>query len=306
MTKIQTNIFGKSETLKQTEAHFISEALDEFLIAEYPDTVLGSLIKLSIGLEIYIKTVLAGIDPSLIHAKKSHETWKKLKIKFSGMDRRKRKKLAVSEFQKVGVMSDGKTITFGLAIEMLVELKHLPKRVRADMVNLVDYRNGLFHWEANHANAFMLAKQSLRLFQWILKDIEKTVGHYLGGQLNVIDPMNEKRKQLRELSSFKSNELTFNVQRRMYKHRRDNNVYHQFQARLNGDVYNPKARTWNTCCPACGYNRMVIFESGSNSKAFLQCVRCDFCCSDAEFEARKADGQPNLMDIFRAAPKPNH
>ena len=80
MTKVRAKVYGRLQVLEQRWIHFVGEALDEFLIGEQVNTILGALIKLSIGLEIYIKKSLEDIEPKLIHAHISHADRQRIEV----------------------------------------------------------------------------------------------------------------------------------------------------------------------------------------------------------------------------------
>lgn len=305
MTKLSTKVFGKTKDLEQNAAHFIKEALDEFLIAEYPATVLGSLIKLSIDLETFIKKELEEINPALIHAKTNQGDWSKIVAKLTG-SRSQNKKQVLAEFSSRPQLPN-KTVDFAIVIDLFPYFCVVPKQIQKDLDDLRQYRNGLFHWKAKPREAFRLSKQSLRLFEWILAFIEKKIGWWLGGDLNIIDPMGDNRKLLRQLKKSLKSENSFNVQSRILKHNKDYQIYARIKAHLDGLVGVPDARIFKEACPACGYPELQLYESGSMRDGcweerylFANCKRCDFACSDKEFESIKPKDFPSLDDIFNS------
>jgi hypothetical protein len=305
MTKLTGKVFGKSQVMEQHAAHFLKEAFDEFLIAEYSDTVLGSLIKLSIGLEIFIKKELEEINPCLIHATVN---WKQLKQIFTAanqiVDMKGRRAYII---QKLGALppQPDKTVDFSMAIALLPYFRGVPKRIMYDLDDLREYRNGLFHWEAASRESFRLSKQALRLLEWILAFIEKKAGWWLDGELIVIDPMGEKRKLLRKLKESIRSENIFNLQRRIFKHRSNYEACNSIGCILKGWTEIPKALVFKQACPACTYPEVLLYESGSKRngrweerRLFGQCPQCDFTFSDKEHDAIKPKNAPTLKNIF--------
>lgn len=125
MTELTGKLHGRSHTLKQIPAHYLLGALDDYLIAEYPDKVLGATIHLSIGVETLIKSKLENIEPLFIHHKLDWRKWKKLRRSFRGIelhDREHKLRLALSDVRKT---SPNKTIDFARAIEVFHLLRPL-------------------------------------------------------------------------------------------------------------------------------------------------------------------------------------
>ncbi len=306
MTKLRTKILGKEEVLEQQAVHFLSEAIDEFLIAEYPDTVLGSLIKLSIGLELFLKKELEGIEPALLWLDESQ--WKAIhRATIPGNCRKIQKQRLLAEFRKIARRRT--TVKFGIVIEVFPYFWRIPKRIAQDLNDLKEYRNGLFHWKADDRDAFELSQQALRLIKWMLRSIERRLGWPLGGEMNAIDPMFDKRRQLADLCKCAAkSENAFNVQRRIFRHKKEFDVYCRIEARLKGWVVTREAKDRSIECPACAHKEMEVFESGSQRDGkweerilLLRCKRCAFYCSDVEFEAVKSDGTPSLEELFRGS-----
>jgi hypothetical protein len=309
MTKLSMKVLGKTQILEQNAAHFIKEALDEFLIAEYPNTVLGSLIKLSIGLETFIKKELEEINPALINANINQGEWLKIKSGLTGT-RSQNKRHLINTFSSHRQSPSDKTVDFSIAIDLFPYFYVVPKQLQKDLDDLRKYRNGLFHWKAKPREAFRLSKQSLRLFEWILAFIQKKIGWWLGGDLNIIDPMGDNRKLLRQLKKSLKSENSFNLQRRILKHNKDYQVYARIKAHLDGLVGIPDARIFKEACPACEYPELQLYESGSMRDGhweerylFANCKRCDFTCSDKEFESIKPKGFLSLNEIYHSTSK---
>ena len=302
MTKLIGKILGKSQVMEQHAAHFLKQAFDEFLVAEYPDTVLGSLIKLSIGLEIFIKKDLEEINPCLIHAKVDWNKLRQIFVAANQFPNRKKKRLYI--IQKFSALPQdlGKTVDFSIAIALFPYFKRVPNRITKDLKELREYRNGLFHWEAASRESFRLSKQALRLLEWILAFIEKKIGWWLGGELNVIDPMGDKRKLLRKLKESIRSENLFNVQRRIFKHSSNYQACISMGGILKGWKNIPKALVFKQACPACNFQEVLLYEGGSKRDGrweerhiFGLCKRCDFAFSDKEYDAIKPKDYPTQI-----------
>lgn len=305
MTKLTGKVFGKSQVMEQHAAHFLKEAFDEFLIAEYPDTVLGSLIKLSIGLEIFIKKELEGINPCLVRTKVD---WTRLNKIFASAsqitDWKGRQTYIIQQLGTLPQQPD-KTVDFSMIIALLPYFRVVPKRIICDLKDLREYRNGLFHWEAASRETFRLSKQALRLLEWILAFIEKKIGWWLGGELNVIDPMGDKRKLLRKLKESIKSENIFNLQRRIFKYQTNYQACNSMGGILKGFLGITNALHFKQACPACTYSEVLLYESGTRRDGkweeryiFGRCPRCDFVFSNEEYDAIKPKDYPTLNSIF--------
>jgi hypothetical protein len=299
MTKLTGKVFGKSQVMEQHAAHFLKEAFDEFLIAEYPDTVLGSLIKLSIGLEIFIKRELEEVNPCLIHAKVNWEKLNKIFAAASQIVDQKRRRAFI--IQELGASQQpDKTVEFAIAIALLPYFRRVPKRIICDLNDLREYRNGLFHWEAASRESFRLSKQALRLLDWTLAFIEKKVGWWIGGELNIIDPTGDRRQLLRKLKKCIKSENVFNLQRRILKHSRSYQTCISMGGILKGWTDIPQALVFKQACPACYYPELLLYEGRSinDKRIFGRCKQCDLAFSDQEYDAIKPKGHPTLTSVF--------
>lgn len=203
-----------------------------------------------------------------------------------------------------------KTMDFSIIIQIFPYFYTVPNRIQADLDDLRNYRNGLFHFEAPDRKIFELLKQEFRLIEWILKHLEKKIGWWLGDEFNTIDPMGRKRALLKQLKLSIRSENAFNLQRKIFQYNKKIELIFQSYSRLNGDIYIPDALIWQQPCPACSYQVMHVFESGNMRDGkwverfvFAQCNRCDFSFSDREFDAMKIKGQPSLRAVFRQLQK---
>jgi hypothetical protein len=308
MTNIKTKQLGKDTELVQMPVHFISEAFDEFIISDSISSVLTCLIKLSIGIETYIKDLLHQKNPQLINYL-DWNRWNAIKTKLIGLNKQDARATIAKELLEKKKLS--RTLDYGIAIEVFPFYFIISKIIIKDLMDLKDYRNGLFHWEAEKTSEYKLSKKALRLFRWLNKFIERKNGHWLGNEFNIIDPMGEKRKCLSQIEKSLRSEVAFLVQRRIYRHNKEAAIYHKIVARLKGDIIIPDAIKWQgQPCPACKSNELQIYEIGSKRDGkweqrniVANCKMCDLTISDTEFEVIKTDGIPSLNKIFKSGGK---
>ena len=80
MTEIDTLTYGKQNTYTFSSYHILRESINEFLTTESTLSLLSTVIKLSIGVEILIKESLTEIDPRLIDKESFNwKLWKRIK-----------------------------------------------------------------------------------------------------------------------------------------------------------------------------------------------------------------------------------
>ncbi len=123
--------------------------------------------------------------------------------------------------------------------------------------------------------------------------------------LVLLTPMAVKEKIFKQLKGSIRSENLLIMQRRIYKHNQQYTYHYQTEARLNGLVTIPDSITFNQACPACHYPKMILYEGGPirdgkriNRKIYARCNRCDFTCSNKEFDIVKPSGIPTLKTIF--------
>ena len=92
--------------------------------------------------------------------------------------------------------TEDRTINFGVAIALLPYFYDISDGIKADLAELLKYRNGLFHWKAPEETAFEISKQSFRFIEWIFAFVEKCHSWRDGGDLVHIDPFGDIRTNL--------------------------------------------------------------------------------------------------------------
>lgn len=308
MTELTGKLHGAKQTLKQTPAHYLMTALDEYLIAEYPDKVLGATIQLSIGIETLLKSKLETVEPCFIHHNLSWIKWKALRRSLRGVEVGAREVRLRSELCSLKHLPGHRTIDFSRAIELFHFVRPQSFQALRDLTRLRDYRNGLFHWKAEDTATFELSKLCLRIFLWVYKMVRREhEGHQLSGEVICMDPMLRKLQILNRLSEYviAGNEDAFNFERRVYKYHKQYELIYRSEARLRGDIMIPDAILWGHACPACGFHEMKMHEIGAvrdgvreNRDVVANCQRCDFSASGKEQAHMTPDGYPTLVEIY--------
>lgn len=304
MAKIATKILGQSKEIELLPAHFISTALDTFLVSSEPHKLIESIIHLSIGIETYIKSSLEAKEPTLIN-RLDFNRWQNIKGQFTSTHSVKDKRLIIHN--ELSSLTDlPKTLDYGIALELFPFYYRTPKKVIDDLNEMKGYRNGLFHWKANDESGLSLTKRCIRVFEWVFKFIEKKNGWWIGNEFNIIDPMGKKRELFKQLKQSIRSETLLILQRRVFFHNFEMQKLSQLQAKKNGLVFIPNAVQWpEQSCPACNTNHYEIHWQGisfgkreSNAEYYLSCKNCGFHCSGTEFEIMKPSGFPSLKDVI--------
>ena len=283
--------FGYTKYLGQTHTHYITRALDEFLIAEYPDKIISSLIHLTIGLEIFIKKELEIFDKRLVH---NYFTNKKIYEELEQNEYIKDKK----DFIKLHIINSisrkGKTVDFGKAIILFSSIQKIPNQVIKDLKFLKDIRNGVFHW-GTELNAFKFSKLFIRIIEWF--SVYTTKKHYKDSsswEMGGVDPLHKKRNKLIELKKFFKNENAFNVQKRIFRCQEQYQEYYYIKARIDKEVILKPLKFINFCCSSCPSERLALYKN------MLQCEVCDFAVSTEEYNDYSKSIGANLVfsDLF--------
>lgn len=285
MSKLLGLIDGRDYKLFQTFGHYIKDSLDEFLIAQYPDLVISCLIKFSIGIEIFLKKKLEEKYPEIIKKNFRIKDWNKKEDK---------ENFLTNDYKELENLSNEKTITFSLAIELFCYVYN-EIDIKNDLKNLVDIRNGVFHWETE-IETFELSKKMFRLYEWLFMFLETNNGWWLEGELSLLDPMGKKREQFKYLKHYISqeNENGFNLQRKILNFKNKYSEYQKIVVNLSGDVIRPSDLiTESLYCPVCNYTRLYINEDGE----YIVCMKCEFSCTDNEFKSIKPIQQKSFKEI---------
>ncbi len=285
-TRLSNRLHGTSQTFVQTPEHYFSAALDEFLIAEYPDSILSSVMHLSIALEIYIKKILGEFDPRIVKLNDSYRISQYIEQQISSAQLpplQNRRTYVINALSTSRFSTDDKTISFQYAIELFYYLERVPNKIYRLLLESKELRNDVFHWGTD-IDSFRLAKNTLYLIQWFLEYMERKNGSWLSGGLITIDPMGEKRRKLRDLRQFVKNEQAFNTVRRINKCRSDFQIYHRINAHVKRDVILQPQFFVRVSCPACNHNRMAMYSD------MILCEICDFFSSPSEFDAMATNG----------------
>jgi hypothetical protein len=294
----------------QRSTFFIGDSLDEFLVAEYPDAILSSLIKLSIGLEIFIKEKLEKEYPSIIHSKASHDTVKKAiaSAKSSFQKRKEQRADIIRSINPASPRTGGRTIDFATAIDLFPWFYRFPKpkTIIKDLHDLQKYRNGLFHWKADTKETYVLSKQSIRLYEWFFTFSLKQSGGNFSPEYLQVDPQCTKRGLLKQLEKLPKNEWALNLQRRIFKHEREYHIYSIFEYRTREQISEyPNSKLSNNLCPACKYSPMEIIRHNdpvngreNNFRFVSKCRRCEFHFSDKELRHYNPNVNQTLGELY--------
>ena len=303
MAKLRSKILGEEHEFEMLPSHMLSKALDLFLMSSDILDLLESVAMLNIGIETYIKATLHKSDVNLIH-RLDWNRWENIKALFSATQTKKQMR-DIIHIQLQGMSNLTHTLDYGLALEIILYYVRIPKKILDDLNEFKNYRNGLFHWKAHNETSYALTKRVIRVFDWIFNFIERKNKWWLGGDFNIIDPDGTKRKKFRQLKGSVRSENMLNVQRRIFKHNKQFQYHFQTEARLNGTIVIPDAITFNQSCPACHYPKMMLYEGGAikdgkriNKKIYARCNRCDFACSNKEFDVLKPKELPPLSNIY--------
>lgn len=302
MSKVDGKFHGDKIEFELSPAHLFGEALDTFLTNDTIILTFSALISLSISLELYVKKYLQikiSKYPDFIFKNIGYKDWEKIEKALTGSRNDKRKNI-LSKFNEANKNKKGNPINFSVAISIFCYFYRVRKQVQDDLNKLRNYRNGLFHWEAENDTAFELSKLLLRLFEWMLEFIENEQGHLTGGDFNIIDPMGLKRQNLEKLRLSIRSENAFNIQRRVFKHRETANVIAQANDRLRGIVFIPQERAWaGQKCPACNSEALYLYNTSRLINPItIWCKRCDLTVSGVEYESVRLDDEPSLEEIF--------
>ena len=169
-----TNPLITGPVFEQRLRRYLEAGVREFLVADNLGATLGSLIKLSVALELYIKKALQDVEPILIVAKVDWKKWKGIDNgaeNFPTAD--DKRKDIIAQFKTIPPNTEDRTINFGVAIALLPYFYDISDGIKADLAALLNYRNGLFHWKAPEEEAFEISKRSFRLIEWIFAFVEK-------------------------------------------------------------------------------------------------------------------------------------
>lgn len=303
MGKLKSKILGEKQEFEMLPPHLLSRALDKFLVSSDILDLLESVTLLSVGIETYVKSFLHNSDSNLI-LRLDWNRWTNIKLLFTSVHSAKQKRTIIK--QRLSGMSDlTRTLDYGLALEVIPYYVRIPSNIIDDLNEFKEYRNGLFHWKAHDESAYGLTKRAIRVFDWLFKFIERKNKWWLGGDFNFIDPDGSKRKKFKQLKGSIRSENILNVQRRIFKHNFQYTYHLQTIARLNGTISIPEAITFKQSCPACHYPEMMLYEGGPikdgkrvNRKIYARCNRCDFACSNKEFNVLKPKEMDTLNTIF--------
>lgn len=257
---------NKNNTMIQTGAHFISESLKHFFGAEYPNQIMNSTLNLLIGLEIFIKEELHEITPGLISRKlvyKENENFKNDEL------------LMIKKAHKLELQEDflKKTISFEHAIDIFKTFKKIDNDIYDMLIELKEYRNNIFHWNEEKVNIFQHMCNVYKVYLWLFEYHEIKYNHYLGGRLNIIDPMNSQRVKLKKLDLFVNdgNELGFFITSRYLAERKKRDNY----------ALIPGAIMLKHSCSCGGAYVAYTCQVG----LVIRCIDCDFYATKDELNA---------------------
>lgn len=304
MISVHSKIFGENSEVVFQPADMIKEALDLFLTSAYPDILIKSVVVLNIGLETYIKKELDKKEPGLIH-KLDKQRWEKIKSSFANISKPKEKRTFIkSEIGNLNQLRNG-TTNYSIVLEILPIYFRVSQKTINDLEDLRLMRNDVFHFMSGNQSSFSLSKKSMRIFTWLFTFMEKNIGHDLGDEWNIIDPLYVRRNRFMKLKNSIKSETLLNVQRRIFYYNENFQNYYQIKSYIEGRVFIPDAIEVNIKCPACNNSNMEVYESGSKRNGkwekrfiFIKCKACQFFCSDKEFEIIKSENHPSLEQLF--------
>lgn len=304
MTTVSYTAYGQSHSVTLSPPHILSGALDSFLCADNPGVEIRAVIELSVGMEIFLKKELHLINPLLVNPRfsKSASLASILATANQQNSRPARRTAVLSALTSLPRAS--KVITFDQALLLFPYFRRIPARSIAALDGLRLYRNGLFHWEADHASLFALATRSLDLYLWLFSYLERKIGWLLGNELNILDPLAEKRQRLRELNTLRRNERLFNVKRRILRHHHEDSTYSRIKARADRVVTRPNGVPWpQQRCPACGNSALQLedwrsIRDGRREKGVIAvvCNMCQLFLTEDEYD-RINSTNPRLRQI---------
>lgn len=303
MGKVKSKMLGEKHEFEMLPPHLLSMALDKFLISSDILDLLESVVLLSIGIETYVKTFLHNSNSNLI-LRLDWNRWTNIKLLFTSAHSKEQKRIIIK--QQLSGMSDlSRTLDYGLALEIFPYYVRIPNKIIDDLNDFKEYRNGLFHWKAHDETAYGLTKRAIRVFDWLFTFIMRNNNWWLGDDLIFIDPVGTKIEKFKQLKGSIRSENMLNVQRRIFKHNLHYTYHFRTIARLDGTISISNTITIKWPCPACHYPKMMLFESGPikdgkrvDRTIFARCKRCDFACTDKEFDVLKPKEIDSLSIIY--------
>ncbi|WP_298750111.1 hypothetical protein [uncultured Arcobacter sp.] len=273
MSTVTSKKYGKKQEFLQRPENYISAAIDEFLLAEYPDKLLSSLIHLSIGLETFLKQQLEKIDSRLIYSELNNSIYTKLKQYIKIVDK---KSLIKSSLNSSKPKKYSQTISFEKTIILISSFYKIPKQIIYDLNTLKDIRNGVFHWRTQ-LHDFIFYKLFMRIFYWFYKFIIKFYNNDPILATTQIDPFHRKKNIIDDLKKYIKNEVAFNVRKKIYKANLEYGKYTYIKARVDGQVILKPERFVYLPCPSCDSKRIAIYNTSIN------CEICSFALTNIEY-----------------------
>ncbi len=288
-----------NNVLTQKPEHYIRTALDSFLTAELPDSVLSTLIHLSIGLELFLKRNLTKVDPNLTKRNIPRNQFirleKKTKLLESTIERRN---FFIDEIAKFEVKDDH-TINFYQAIEISRFIMDYQTGFLDNIHSLRNVRNGIFHSDLSQLENHSLSQLCLKLFQYIYLFYQDSADHYLTSEITIFDPLYTKIVTLQHLNRFYFNELGFNIQRRINLARERFQIYLDINHYIIDGENRFKSTIIKEPCPVCKFQRLGTYKS--DPEIVFRCGVCDFHCTEKELNSIHPDVPDYAQQLYKNA-----
>lgn len=268
--KLRVYNYGKFQDMHQIPLHYIKTSIDDFILSEYPDKILSSLIHFSLGLELYIKQKLELINKNIIYTDTNRDflnMYKKMNNKNEKID------------YILNYKTNNKTIPFTRSIEFFLLFYNIPNDIIDYLNTLKDIRNDLFH-TGTKFDVFEMNKLFINTILWLYDfNVQFTErDDWLLSATQLGDPFGEKFKTFKTLKEHFNNPTDFYIQKQVFQCTEEYQQYYYIDSRIKGRVIREADKFLLNPCPACHHQKL------GKTKDLIICHICHFAVTKKEFE----------------------
>ena len=261
---------GKFQDMQQVPTYYIKTSIDDFILSEYPDKILSSIIHFSLGLELYIKQKLELIHKKIIYTDTNH--------KFMNMYKKMDDKDEKIDYILKAKTNDN-TIPFTRSIEFFSLFYDIPNDIIDYLNTLKSIRNNLFHTEINF-DVFEMNKLFINIIMWLYDfNVQFTErDDWLLSATQLGDPFGKKFENFKTLKEHFDNPIDFYIQKQIFQCAEEYQQYYYIDSRVKERVVRDADKFLLDPCPACSHHKL------GKTKDLVICHICHFTVTKEEFE----------------------